>query len=153
VKAAGTLAPIKYSVAKGTATYQTTAGPPLAKLQAVAVEALNGAALVVALGAAIATGGAAAPALSALNLALTALKTGVTLARAYQANQALKKAAKEAQRLAMLEAARLNAEETALLNELTRLRTSKAKGWLTPGKAALIAAGAFGVAALAGGRS
>lgn len=108
-----------FTITKGTDTFIRTKGDLIDKLQATAIEALNGFALAISLAVAVAP---ATAALSALNLAMTTLKSGITVLKAQQAAQELRKQAKAIHDAAMAELARLQAEDAALDEEIRRLK-------------------------------
>lgn len=112
------------TVAKGTHTYLKTKGSFLDKLRATATEAIQGFTLVVQLAAVVATGGALAPAIAALNVILAGLQAGITVLNAHDAAVALKKHARTIRDAANAELARIQAEETATLAEIARLRAN-----------------------------
>jgi hypothetical protein len=119
------LAPIRGTLTKFANTVAVTKGDLQAKIEAASIEALNGLALVVAVGCAFATAGTATAVCVSATAAVNALKAGVTLLNAKRAADAMKDAAKRQANADAAEAARLDAEAAALEAELRRLREAK----------------------------
>lgn len=119
------LAQFHFTISKGTDTFIRTKGDLLAKLQATAIEALNGFALAVTLAGFVAAPGLAA--LQALNVVMTSLQAGVTVLTAWQAARVMKEQANDLRRAAAAEVARLAAEDAALEAEIRRMEAELAR--------------------------
>jgi len=112
---------IPLTVSKGTDTYLRTEGPLLDKITAVGIEALQGFTLVAQVAAALVSGGASVAAAQALNVAVKALKAGISVLKTYQAARVLKKQAKLISRAAAAEIARIEAEHKKTMAEIAEL--------------------------------
>lgn len=119
--------PVKFTVSKIALTAATTKGTLLQKLEAAGLEALAAVSMVVMLGCTVATGGLATPVCAAANVALAALKTGITLAKTYEAARQAKRAADQAKQRAAMEAAALEEEERRIRAEIEAIQAEKAR--------------------------
>lgn len=117
------------TIAKGTHTFIKTKGPFLTKLRATAVEALQGATLVLSLAAMAVTAGAATPAIVAmqgaiagLSLAVTSVQAGLTVLSAQEAAQAVKKQARVIRSGALIQLQKIAEEEAKYKAEIEKIK-------------------------------
>jgi len=124
-------AQFSFTITKGAFTFVSTKGDFLTKLQATAIEAINGFALAIKVASLVLTLGLATPAMMALQASLealsglmTVLQAGITVLKAQEAAKIIRKQADAVLKAAQEEAARLKAEQQKLDAQIAELMKS-----------------------------